>query len=109
MTSCHPEFFIPPTIPATLASSCRCAFEPVRLSRLVLRNFRNISELTLEPTDILNFLVGENAQGKTSLIEGIYFLSTLRSFRTTRTHDLMAAGSLGTLVEGRVNDREKSR
>ena len=84
----------------------------MKLSKLSLRNFRNISELEVEPHQTLNFFVGENAQGKTSLIEAVYLLSTLKSFRTGRLADLIQMtenNSLkGSTVIGEVIGEKKT-
>ena len=41
---------------------------------LTLTNFRNIASLTLTPSDGINVIYGENAQGKTNILESIYYL-----------------------------------
>lgn len=53
------------------------------LTTLHLKNFRNFSDATVEWSPQFNFIFGKNAQGKTNLIEAIYFLSVLKSFRST--------------------------
>ena len=53
----------------------------MRLNQLVLRNFRSYADCEIEFTDRVNLIVGENAQGKTTLLEAIYFLSTAKSHR----------------------------
>ncbi len=58
------------------------------LSRLRLGNFRNYRDLTLQLPAGLTVVEGANGQGKTNLLEAVYFLSLLRSFRTSRTADL---------------------
>lgn len=57
----------------------------MKVERLSLRNFRNIADADLFPEKTVNFLVGRNGQGKTSFIEALGFLSTLRSFRESKT------------------------
>lgn len=53
------------------------------LNELHLKDFRNYEDLVIKDINPnLNLIVGENAQGKTNLIEAIYFLSCGRSFRT---------------------------
>jgi DNA replication and repair protein RecF len=74
----------------------------VRISQLKIRNFRNLSDINLKPNKILNILVGDNGQGKTSLIEGIFFLSALKSFRTGKVTDLVQHNQNGFLIDGRV-------
>lgn len=59
------------------------------LKTLILRNFRNIKELQAHFSDRLNVFYGDNAQGKTNLLEAIYFVSTGRSFRTQSLKELI--------------------
>ena len=54
--------------------------------------WRNLEPLKLEPGEGLTVLFGDNGQGKTNLIEAIYFLASLRSFRTSRARELVRAG-----------------
>lgn len=63
------------------------------LTRLSLRGFRNFSKLDLEFHPEFNFVYGRNAQGKTNLIEAIYYLSALKSFRTNEKTELIAKGA----------------
>lgn len=56
---------------------------------LVLRNFRNYDFVKAEFEPGLNIIVGENAVGKTNLVEAIYFLSLARSFRTSECGELI--------------------
>ncbi len=62
------------------------------LNRIEYKNFRNIETLTLEPSDGVNVIYGENAQGKTNLIEGIWLFSGLRSFRGAKDAELVRFG-----------------
>ena len=54
----------------------------MKLKRLQLTNFRNYDELDLSFNDGLTILTGENAQGKTNLLEAIFLLSMAKSHRT---------------------------
>ena len=58
------------------------------ISRIRLLNFRNYDDCTVEFSQGLNCLVGYNGQGKTNVLEGIYYLSLLRSFRTSNINEL---------------------
>ncbi len=58
------------------------------LVSLTARNFRNLQQVPFEFHDGLNVIVGENGQGKTNLLEAVYFLATTKSFRTHRTQSL---------------------
>ncbi len=62
------------------------------LQRLTLVDFRNYAELDLEPAAGLNVFVGDNAQGKSNLLEGIAMLGTGKSFRTSRDGDTVRKG-----------------
>lgn len=59
------------------------------LEYLVLRNFRSFREIEVTFCPRLNFIQGDNAQGKTNLLEAIVFLSTGRSFRTKTLRELI--------------------
>ena len=59
------------------------------VSELLLRNFRNVSECKFVPDPKLNFLLGENGQGKTSFLEALGFLATLRSFRGSKPDEVL--------------------
>jgi len=59
------------------------------LQELEISSFRNISQASLCPAPGLNLIVGDNASGKTSLLEAIYYLSRARSFRSSLTRALI--------------------
>jgi DNA replication and repair protein RecF len=59
------------------------------LTHLSLTNFRNFARLDTEVPRGSLVLVGENAQGKTSLLEAIYFLATLTSFHASQDRQLI--------------------
>ncbi len=61
----------------------------MKVDSLTLRNFRNIRESTYRPSPQLNFLLGRNGQGKTSFLEAIGFLSSLRSFRGSKSNEVI--------------------
>jgi DNA replication and repair protein RecF len=61
----------------------------MRLTHLSLTNFRNFTRLDLDVPSGVVMVVGDNAQGKTSLLEAIYFLATLTSFHTSSDKQLI--------------------
>lgn len=63
-------------------------------TRVRANGWRNLRPLELEfdPTASLNVLYGQNGQGKTNLIEALYFLASFRSFRTSQAADLVQRG-----------------
>ena len=65
----------------------------MHLNHLELNHFRNYSHLSADFCDRVNLIVGDNAQGKTNLLEAICYLSTGRSFRTRREQELIRFGA----------------
>lgn len=61
----------------------------MRLTHLALTNFRNFSRLDLDVPGGVILLVGDNAQGKTSLLEAVYYLATLTSFHASSDRQLI--------------------
>ncbi len=61
----------------------------MRLERLTLINFRNYSRLEIGFDRSLTVLQGDNAQGKSNLLEAIYMLATSKSPRTNSDRDLL--------------------
>ena len=80
----------------------------MRLSRLRLSNFRNLAEVDLEVPPGVSVYYGQNAQGKTALVEAVYLLAIARSFRAENERELVnfdAAREGGqALVDGVVED-----
>lgn len=64
----------------------------MRIASITVQNFRNISLAELRFSGLRQFFVGENAQGKTNLLEAAGFISALRSFRTSEERTLIAHG-----------------
>jgi len=58
--------------------------------------------LQLEPRERFNVFIGDNGQGKTNLLEAIFVVATLRSFRTSKLADLVAFGSECAKLGARV-------
>jgi DNA replication and repair protein RecF len=65
------------------------------LTELSLRQFRCHQELTWRPGSGWNLLLGHNGQGKTSILEAIYYLSRMRSHRSSTTRELIQWGQEG--------------
>jgi len=74
----------------------------VRITRLRLFHFRNIEELELIPSPGTSFLSGRNGQGKTNLLESLYFLAYGKSFRTANSKDCIRHGCPECRIEGTI-------
>lgn len=64
----------------------------MRIDALALRNFRNYDALNVTFAPDCNVIVGENAQGKTNLLEAIVYLSSARSPRARAEKELISFG-----------------
>lgn len=74
----------------------------MRLETLFLQDFRNYERVSLELDPGLNLFVGDNAQGKTNLLEAIYVLSLSKSYRATRDAELIRQGAWRAVVSAQV-------
>ena len=64
----------------------------MKINSIALENYRNYEKCELEFDENRNIIVGENAQGKTNLIEAIYLSAFAKSFRTNNAGDLVKFG-----------------
>ena len=62
------------------------------IKKLILKNYRNYDNLELKFNQNLNIIIGNNAQGKTNILESIYLLGITRSFLTTNDKNLIKMG-----------------
>ena len=62
------------------------------ISRVEIRDLRNLESVMLEPGEGINILSGANGAGKTSVLEGIYMLGRGRSFRTSQARPIIREG-----------------
>lgn len=81
----------------------------MKLDRLSLRNFRNYESLESAFSPGVNLIVGDNAQGKTNLLEAVFYLSTGRSFRTRREMELILFHREFADLEGTVTDQARQQ
>ena len=74
------------------------------LNNIVLRNFRNYIDCEVSFSKPVNLIIGGNAQGKTSLLEAIYFLCTAESHRATRDGELIRHNEAGFYLRGTLGN-----
>ena len=74
----------------------------MRLRHLVIRGFRNLADLECEPPASGVVLLGANAQGKTNLLEAIYYPVLFRSFRGAPDQEVARFGGPGFQVTARL-------
>ena len=76
------------------------------LKRIKLKNYRNYSNLRVSFNKGINIIYGNNAEGKTNLLESIYVLSLTNTFRNSNEFDLINKGKEYFVIEG-VLKKEK--
>jgi DNA replication and repair protein RecF len=74
----------------------------MHLAHLRLRDFRNYARVDLDFAPGFHLLLGDNAQGKTNLLEAVYLLATLRSFRGVGSAQMVRQGQKGYFAGGRI-------
>ena len=78
----------------------------MKINSLILENFRNYANLEVDFDESRNILVGENAQGKTNLVEAIYMTAFAKSFRTNNASDMIRFGEKTGRVSVYVESEE---
>jgi len=81
----------------------------MRLEQLTLRGFRNYEALQASFVPGVNLIVGDNAQGKTNLLEAITYLSAGRSFRTRKEQELILFGADFADLEAVVRQKDRQQ
>ena len=81
----------------------------MNLQELYLRSFRNYEEVRLSCDPGVNLIVGDNAQGKTNLLEAISYLGSGRSFRAQKTAEMIRFGADFAEIDGKIFSQERDQ
>ena len=81
----------------------------MKLDRLKLFDFRNYETLDASFVPGVNLLVGENAQGKTNLLEAIFYLSAAKSFRTAHPQEMIRFGAEFFDVQAEISSQQRQQ
>jgi DNA replication and repair protein RecF len=83
----------------------------MHLAHLRLRDFRNYARLDADFTPGFHLLLGDNAQGKTNILEAVYLISTLRSFRGVGGAQIIRHGRKGYFIGSQIigQDRHETK
>ena len=79
----------------------------MKLNNILLQDFRNYHQLQLDFEPGVNLIVGDNAQGKTNLLEAIAYLGSGKAFRTQRTAELVRLHADVAQIAGEVYSQER--
>lgn len=77
----------------------------MELTALTIRNFRNLAALDVEWPARGAVIIGDNGQGKTNLLEAIYYLVLFRSFRGVKDRELVRFAEAGFFLAGSAGHR----
>ena len=81
----------------------------MRINKLSIRGFRNYEELQADFVPGVNLILGDNAQGKTNLLEAIFYLSTGHGFRTRKEAELLKFGAEFADLEAEIFSQEREQ
>ncbi len=76
----------------------------MRVKSITLKNYRNIISAEIEPTPCTNIIYGDNAQGKTNILESIYLCAAGRSHRTNIDKELINFDSESAFIKLTLED-----
>ncbi|MFS0784101.1 DNA replication/repair protein RecF [Bacillus sp. 1P06AnD] len=78
------------------------------IESLRVKNYRNYEDLVMDFENKVNVILGENAQGKTNIMEAIYVLAMAKSHRTSNDKDLIRWDEEYAKIEGRIHKRNST-
>ena len=80
----------------------------MKIKKIILNNYRNYDNLEIDFNDNLNIIIGDNAQGKTNLLESIYVLAVTKSFLSITDKGLIKFDNKFSIIKG-VLDSNNSK
>ena len=78
------------------------------IEKLNVQNCRLLKDISLELSPDLNIIIGENASGKTSLLEALNLLASGKSFRTSHISEVISHNKESVLVSAKINIEEST-
>src|SRR5690625_5503069 len=79
------------------------------IEELKLKDYRNYNHLDIKFNNQVNVIIGENAQGKTNLLEALYILAFTKSYRTTNDRELIKWDAEFAKISSILQDRKSTR
>ena len=81
----------------------------MKFKKLEISNFRNIENLEIFPSDGINVIYGQNAQGKTSILEALWCFTGAKSFRGSKDTEMIRFGSEKSKIKLEFFDDERDQ
>ena len=81
----------------------------MNLKELYLRDFRNYGEIRVDFEPGVNLIVGNNAQGKTNMLEAVSYLGSGRSFRAQKNAEMVRFGADFAEIDGKIFSQERDQ
>lgn len=81
----------------------------MNLTSLTLNSYRNINQISISPSDFINVIYGDNAQGKTNIIEAIWLFTGNASFRGARYQEMISFNKKKAGIEIRFKDEKREQ
>ncbi|MDD6807280.1 MAG: DNA replication/repair protein RecF [Oscillospiraceae bacterium] len=81
----------------------------MRINSLELQNYRNIENINFEPSNGVNIIFGENAQGKTNIIEALWLFTGCKSFRGAKDKEIIKKDKTFSKININFYDDERER
>lgn len=78
----------------------------MKITKINLKKYRNYDNLEIDFNDSINIIIGNNAQGKTNLLESIYVLGVTKSFLSGSDKNLIKFNNKASIVRGELISRE---
>ena len=75
----------------------------MKINKIKLRNFRNYEDIEINFVDNINIIIGDNAQGKTNLLESIYVLAVTKSFLSMHDKNLIKLNNRYGFISGELS------
>ena len=81
----------------------------MKINSFKAKGFRNLKDIYFEPSEKVNVIYGENAQGKTNLLEAMWLFTGVRSFRGGRDREFIGFDEPFTYLEMQFSDSERQQ
>ena len=78
------------------------------INNIHLKNYRNYEDLSLDFSENINMIIGQNGQGKTNIVEAVHFLSFAKSFRTNRDKEVINFSKDSAYIKSKIQNIDDS-